>query len=155
MAWQPLNFGDTFEALDINFDGYLDFSILTDYAAKFESRSYWMYDENSGLFVQNELTRVLGENCLGTAWHGGCWKAQAIEFHPEQREISTSYLVGVGQCGLGGDRYRIEGEHLIAVHTEVLDMKPDSCTLTISDLVDGTMRVTEIRRFDAQGRRLQ
>ena len=74
---------------------------------------------------------------------------------PEQREISTSYLVGVGQCGLGGDRYRIEGEHLIAVHTEVLDMKPDSCTLTISDLVVGTMRVTEIRRFDAQGRPLQ
>lgn len=155
MAWQPLNFGDTFEALDINFDGYLDFSVLTDYAAKFQSRSYWVYDATSGLFVQNELTRVLGENCLGTAWHGGCWKAHAIEFDPKQREISTSYLVGVGRCGLGGDRYRIEGEHLIAVHTEVLDMKPDSCTITISDLVDGTMRVTEIRRFDAQGQPLQ
>jgi hypothetical protein len=154
MAWQPLNFGGTFEVRDINFDGYLDFSILTDYAAKFQSRSYWVYHTKSGLFVPNELTRVLGENCLGAAWHGGCWKAHAIEFHPQQREISTSYVVGVGQCSLGGDRYRVEGERLIAVHTEVLDMKPDSCSLTVSDLVDGKMRVTGIRRFDAEGRPL-
>src|SRR5262249_12357531 len=115
MAWQPLDLGETFEALDINFDGYLDFSVLTDYAAKFHSRSYWVYDANSSLFVQNELTSALGENCLGAAWHGGCWKANDIHFDPEKREIRTSYLVGVGQCGLGGDRYRLEGEHLIAV----------------------------------------
>jgi hypothetical protein len=151
MAWQPLDFGETFDALDINFDGYLDFSVLTDYAGKFQSRSYWVYDASSGLFVQNELTRVLGENCLGAAWHGDCWKAADIHFDPERREIRTSYRIGVGQCGLGGDRYRVEGDHLIAVHTEVLDMKPDSCKLTISDLVDGAMRVTGIRRFDGEG----
>jgi len=29
------------------------------------------------------------------------------------------------------------------------------CAVTLSDLVDGTMRVTEVRRFDAQGRRVK
>src|SRR5262249_13822004 len=65
MAWQPLDFGESFEALDINFDGYLDVSVLTEHAGKFHSRSYWVYDANSGSFIENELTRALGENCLG------------------------------------------------------------------------------------------
>lgn len=33
MAWQPLDFAPTFHAEDINFDGYLDFFVLTEYAA--------------------------------------------------------------------------------------------------------------------------
>src|ERR1039457_4806415 len=43
MAWQPLNFGLTFHADDINFDGYLDFSVLTEYAGSYYGRSYWVY----------------------------------------------------------------------------------------------------------------
>jgi hypothetical protein len=50
-ADQPINFGATFHAEDINFDGYLDFSVLTEFAAKWGSRSYWVYDPASGLFV--------------------------------------------------------------------------------------------------------
>lgn len=128
--------------------------MLTDYAGKFHSSTDWVYDPSSGLFVQNELTRELSENCLGSAWHGGCWKSSSIDFHPETHEISTFYFIGVGQCGLGGDRYRVEDNHLIVVHTEVLNLKPDGCTLTISDLIDGNMRVTEVRRFDGQGQPL-
>jgi hypothetical protein len=155
MAWQPLNFGASFEANDINFDGFLDFSVVTEYASKWSSRSYWIYDPYSGRFVENELTRELAENCLGAAWHGGCWKSSSIEFHPVEREISTFYFMGVGQCGLGGDRYRMENNRLIVVHKEVVDMNPNGCTLTISDLDGGAMRVTEIRRFDAQGQPLK
>ena len=69
LADQPLNFGASFHAEDINFDGYLDFSVLTEFAARWGSRSYWVYDPASGLFVQNELTRELSENCLAAvAW---------------------------------------------------------------------------------------
>ena len=155
MAWQPLNFGASFEAKDINFDGFLDFSLLTDYAAKWSSRSYWVYDPVSERFVQNELTRELEENCLGAQWHGGCWKVSSIDFHPEKREISTSYLMGVGECGLGGDRYRVENDHLVVLHQEILDMRPNGCTLTISDLAGGKVRVTKVRRFNAQGQPLK
>ncbi len=73
-AEQAINFGATFHAEDINFDGYLDFSVLTEFAAKWGSRSYWVYDPASGLFAENELTRELSENCLGPGWHGGCLK---------------------------------------------------------------------------------
>src|SRR5580693_6180308 len=74
-ADQPISFGATFHAEDINFDGYLDFSVLTEFSAKSGSRSYWVYDPASGLFVENDLTRELSENCLGAAWHRGCWQA--------------------------------------------------------------------------------
>src|ERR1022692_872375 len=83
MAWQPLNFGLTFHADDINFDGYLDFSVLTEYAGSYYGRSYWVYDRGSGLFVQNELTQALGEN----------WSGSIINFDPKKHEIGTSLLM--------------------------------------------------------------
>ena len=83
-ADQPINFGATFHAEDINFDGYLDFSVLTEFSATSGSRSYWVYDPGSGLFVENELTRELSENCLGPEWHGDCMAASSIDFDQEQ-----------------------------------------------------------------------
>jgi hypothetical protein len=38
MAWQPIDFGASFHADDINFDGYLDFSVLTELPDKSGSR---------------------------------------------------------------------------------------------------------------------
>jgi hypothetical protein len=93
LAWQPIDFGASFHADDINFDGYLDFSVLTEIASKFGSRSYWVYDPSSRLFVENELTRKLGENCLGSEWHGGCWKAIQIAFDQNTREIRADYPI--------------------------------------------------------------
>jgi hypothetical protein len=150
-AWQPINFGSTFRTDDINFDGYLDFHVLTEFAGKYGSESYWVYDPANGRFAGNELTRELGENCLGTEWHGGCWKANSIEFDAKRHEISARYLVGVGQCGSPVDRYRLEANRLIVVHQEVLDMNLDGCTVTVSDRVAGSMRRTQVRRYDARG----
>ena len=152
MADQPINFGRTFHVEDLNFDGYLDFSVLTEFAAKFVSRSYWVYDPASGLFVENDLTRKLGENCLGSEWHGGCWKASEIDFDQNTREIRAHYLPGFAVCSLsstdyGGDRYRVNNNHLILIHKE--EVTSDNCKVTYSDLAGGTMRVTGIRRFTA------
>ena len=53
-------------------------------------------------------------------------------------------------------RYRVENNHLIKIHEEVgkqsSEGSPDllagvTCAVTVSDLVSGTMRVTEVRRF--------
>jgi len=153
MAWQPLDFGASFHTDDINFDGYLDFSVRTEYAASWESKSYWVYDAGSGLFVQNELTRELGENCFAAA-HAHCWTSNAIDFDPKKQEIRTHHF-GVGNtgCGAGADRYRVKNNRLILVHKEELTQSgpylPRDCVVTVSELVDGTMRVTGIRRGDA------
>jgi hypothetical protein len=168
MAVQPIDFAATFSAQDINFDGYLDFSVLTEFAAKFGSRSYWVYDSDSGLFVENDLTRELGENCLGAAWHGGCWKAESIEFDPTKHEISTHYFTAsplvweatggtsaVG-CPFKGDRYHVQHNRLILIHKEEItqgEVNGSSCTVTGSDLIAGTMRVTAVRRWRYDGRK--
>ncbi len=167
MAMQPIDFAATFGAQDINFDGYLDFSVLTEFAAKFGSSSYWVYDPDSGLFVQNELTHELGENCLGAAWHGGCWKAESIEFDPKKHEISTHYFTAsplvweatggasAAGCPLKGDRYRVKNDRLILIHKEEItqgEVNGSSCAVTVSDLIAGTMRVTAVRRWRSDAR---
>jgi hypothetical protein len=150
-AWQPINFGATFVAQDINFDGYNDFSVLSEYAAKYGSRSYWVYDPRSESFTESALTRELSENCLGREWHGGCWKADAINFDSSKREINVHYLIGVGECGSPVDRYRVQGDRLVVVHKEILEMNPEKCTITVSDLTRSRMRVTAVHRFDSMG----
>ena len=142
MAWQPLNFGLTFHADDINFDGYLDFSVLTEYAGSYYGRSSWVYDRGSGLFVQNELTQALGEN----------WRGSIINFDPKKHEIGTSLLMP-GCPVLEGDRYRVKKNRPILIHKEEITQQGGlprfNCTVTVSDLIGGTMRVTGARRFDA------
>jgi hypothetical protein len=150
-ATQPINFAATFVAQDINFDGYTDFSVLSEFAAKYGSRSYWIYDPRSESFVVNGFTRELSENCMGNEWHGGCWKANTIDFDPGRREVSLHYLIGVGQCGGPVDRYRIQDGQLIVVHKEVLERSPEKCTITVSDRTGSTMRVTAVHRFDGNG----
>jgi hypothetical protein len=148
-ADQPINFGATFHADDINFDGYLDFSVLTEFAAGWGSRSYWVYDPASGLFVENDLTRELSENCLGAEWHRGCWKASRIDFDQNKREVRTDYVLPFGPCpqrGFSGDRYRVENNRLIVIHKE--EITTDHCQVTYSDLIGGVMRVTQVLHFE-------
>jgi hypothetical protein len=154
-ASQSINFGATFVTEDINFDGYNDFSVLSEYAAKYRSRSYWVYDPRSKSFTENVLASELNENCLGREWHGGCWKANTIEFDSINREIKVHYLIGVGKCGSPVDRYRIRDGRLVVAHKEALDMNPNACTITISDLKDSRMRVTAVHRFDGKGQPLR
>jgi len=143
MAWQPLNFAPTFEAEDINFDGYADLSILTEYAGGWLGRSYWVYDPGSGTFVENELTRELGEK----------WRGSIIGFDAKKREISKCFLMP-GCPVMEPDRYRVENNRAIAIHKEEEVTQAGGsprfhCTVTVSDLVGGAMRVTKVRRFEA------
>jgi len=150
-ASQPISFGAGFHAEDINFDGYLDFSVPTEFAAGWGRGSYWVYDPASGLFVENELTRELSENCLGPDWHGGC-QAASIDFDPIKREVRAVYVLYLASAacspegGYRGDRYRVEDNRLILIHKE--ELASDRCGVTYSDLIGGTMRVTRVLRFD-------
>jgi hypothetical protein len=148
MAWQPLNFGGSFGVSDINFDGYLDFSVLGEFGATYGKESWWVYEPASGRFVQNELARELSQ--LG---HNGF----QIDSEKHTIELENPLLAGCPPLII---RYRVEDNHLIKVHeemgrqiTEAELLRGDlpaevSCIITVSDLVAGTMRVTQVRQSD-------
>ena len=146
MASQPINFAATFGASDINFDGYLDFSVLGEFGAKFGSQLWWIYEPATGSFVQNELTRELGE-----------LRTNGYQIDPKKHEITAESLMA--GCPSLVTRYRVVDNHLIKVHEEIgiqtIENGPLQrnlpagvpCTVTVSDLVGGTMRVIDVRRF--------
>jgi hypothetical protein len=184
-ADQPISFSYSFQAEDLNFDGYLDFSVETEFSGTGgEVRSYWVYDPRSGIFIQNEFTHELrcgsaavtstyGKDQPTTAPPSGirdtaseigetCWGAADIDFDAEKHEISRRYFGGAtGGCpntgeGQKGERYRVVNNRLILIHTKDLERIYQGgvfqfCAVTISDLLDGTMRVTEVRRYNFQG----
>jgi len=173
-ADQPLSFSYSFQAEDLNFDGYLDFSVETEFSGTGgEIRSYWVYDPRSGIFIQNEFTHELrcGKAAV-TSKYGDtaseigetCWGAADIDFDPEKHEIGRRYFGGaMGGCpntGEGkGERYRVVNNRLILIHEQDFEFEPKppsqlpprSCTVTEWDLIGGTMRITKVRRYDAQG----
>jgi hypothetical protein len=146
MSDAAINFGATFLAEDINFDGYLDFSIVTAFGSKFGRRTYWIYDPDSDRFIQNELTREFGE--LGTN-----------EYHLDSKNHELSVENIMAGCPRLISRFHIEDNHLVKVHEEagtqfikdgsVKSSLPPGvrCTVTYRDLVDGRMRITKVRHF--------
>jgi len=134
----------SFHADDINFDGYLDFSVVREFAASSgDRRSYWTYDPGSQLFVENEVTRELGE------WWG------FTDFDPAKHEITRRYfgfMRGCAGTSVGEEeRYLVEDQRLRLIHKQEIRREAQSCTVTDSDLVGGVMQVTEVRRFDLEG----
>jgi hypothetical protein len=168
-ADQPMNFGSTFHADDINFDGYLDFSVVTEFTgSNGDIRSYWVYDPGTGIFIQNEFTHelrcgsvaVTSQNGVSDTTaeiaSGACLGAAFIDFDPEKREIGRRYFDGaMGGCpntSQGkGERYRVVNNRLILIHKQDFEREPEPCTVTEWDLIGGTMRVTKVRRYDAHG----
>jgi hypothetical protein len=145
-----INFGLSFHADDINFDGYLDFSVLTDIAGTSgRKRLYWVYDPSSGKFVQNDLTRELSRDFLGS-----------IDYDASKREITKVFFGAGNACPGTGDskkqRFRVENNRPILVQKQEIeihqvDLDHQFCTATVSEFVNGAMRVTRVHRFDGRG----
>ncbi len=135
-GWQPMNTGPTFHAQDINFDGYLDFAVVAEFGAKWASESWWIFNPATGQFVQNELTKDLRK-----------LKAAGYQVDSTEHSIGTRYLTEPWGCGSTGDRYRVEASRLVLIHHEVPEPSSYQCSVTISDRVDGAMRVTKVKRF--------
>jgi hypothetical protein len=142
MNADPYNFAETFQANDIDFDGYLDFSVLQSFGQRCSISSFWVYDPGSGLFVQNELAQKLGESC------------NDIQFDPKKHEIGTpDYGPGAWPWCRGTDLYRVENKRLILIHETAVEFAaqgPHFCLMTNSELIGGTMRVTDAQWYDAQ-----
>jgi hypothetical protein len=144
MAYQPIDFGATFDAADVNFDGYLDISVLAEYGGTFGRQVWWLYDPASRKFVKTELTRELD-------------RLRTNGYHLDRKKhefVAEGLLAG---CPSLVTRYGVEGNHLIVVHKETgLQIIENSrrdlpagvpCTVTVSEMIDGKMRVTAVRRF--------
>jgi hypothetical protein len=143
MSDQPINFGLSFDTTDINFDGYLDFSVLTEFAAGWKGRAYWVYDPSSQRFVKNELTHRLEND----------WKGHLVDFDSKRHEISLGLLMGYAPCkGAEPDVYRVVNNRPILAHkVEINGYAPERCTVKVWDMVGGVLRVTSERRVDTEG----
>ena len=74
--------------------------------------------------------------------------------HAHHLSMTESLMAG---CPSLVTRYRVEGNHLVAVHKETgiqiiensqTDLRAGvPCTVTVSEMIDGGMRVTAVRRF--------
>lgn len=134
----------SFHADDINFDGYLDFSVVREFAASSgDRRSYWIYDPGSQLFVENEVTRELAE------WWG------FTDFDAAKHEVVRRYsgfMRGCPGTTVGDEeRYLVDNNRLRLRHKQETRREAEWCTVTDSEMTGGVMRVTGVRRFDLQG----
>jgi hypothetical protein len=133
LARSSFAFGDNFRTFDINFDGYLDFSVIVEVGSKYASQSWWIYDPASGKFVQNRLTRGLREVT-----------SNGYRIDERKHELLANHLMF--GCPELVYRYHIEADRLLMTHWEE-PFQGDVCVITYHDLVDGRMKVTGKRRF--------
>jgi hypothetical protein len=133
LAGRSFGFGNNFRTFDINFDGYLDLSVIVEVAATYSSQSWWIYDPASGKFVQNGLTRGLREVT-----------SNGYRVDEKERELIANHLMY--GCPALVTRYRLEAHRLVMIHWEE-PFQGDECVITYHDLVDGRMKVTGKGRF--------
>jgi hypothetical protein len=87
------------------------------------------------------------------------------EVNPAKHEITRHFpvtaMAGCPNTREGReDRYRVNNNRLILIHKQDFEKiyQGESfrfCTVTESDLIGGTMRVTKVRRFDFQGQQVK
>ena len=53
------SFTKSFQAEDVNFDGFLDIAVLYDFGAKWSILNYWLFDKRTGRFITSPLTQEL------------------------------------------------------------------------------------------------
>jgi hypothetical protein len=127
IGWQNLR------AFDINFDGYLDLSMLVEVGSTYGSQAWWLYDPVSRQFVQNHLTRQLA-----------ALRSNEYRVDRKKHEIAVSNIRA--SCPSLTTRYRVEANRLVMIHAETF-VQGTPCTVTFFDRVDGRMKVTAVRRY--------
>jgi hypothetical protein len=118
----------SFRAEDINFDGYLDISVLDDHGAKWGSFNYWLFDERTGHFIVNSLARELRR-----------LKFNEKRIDQEAKEIRISNLI----AGCADDKraYRVVRGHLILMRAEEHEAREGSCRETTKKRIKGKLKV--------------
>jgi len=135
----PTRFLESFEVKDVNFDGFLDMSVIQDGGAKWVRQTWWMFAPAPGKFVLNEFSKQLGE-----VSHNG------LDLDSAHQDITARHLTDLTGCGPTKDVYHVEQGRLVLIHKEAISFPTGGalgCTLTTSDRVNGRLRVRKVQRF--------
>jgi len=125
-----------FEVRDVNFDGYLDIATLREFGAKWGRQTWWVFSPPSETFISNDFTNALGQV-----------SANGLELDQSRHNIIAPHLTNLTGCGASQDVYHVDQGRLVLIHNEKISPRPDGCTLTTLDRVNGQMRVTKVQQF--------
>jgi hypothetical protein len=128
-----------FEVRDVNFDGFLDIAVLHEFGAQWGRQTWWVFSPLSGKFISDEFTKELGQ-----VSHNG------LILDAAQQNIVAKHLTDLTGCGPTQDVYHVTESRLALMHSEKISPPTDGtngCVLTISDRVNGEMRVTKVQQF--------
>jgi hypothetical protein len=132
----PEQFLRWFEARGVNFDGYLDIAVVREFGAKWGRQTWWVFSPALGKFVSDEFTKALGQV-----------SANGLVLDAARRDIIAGHLTSLTGCGATRDIYHVEQGRLVPIHKEDISLRPDGCTLTARDRVNGQMQVTKVQHF--------
>ena len=135
----PKRFLQSFEMKDVNFDGYLDISVIREGGAKWVRQTWWMFSPALGRFVSDAFSKELGE-----VSHNG------LELDSAHLDITARHLTDLTGCGPTKDIYHVEHGRLVLIHQEAISFPPGNapgCTLTTSDRMNGRLRVKKVQHF--------
>lgn len=104
----PAWLSHSFTALDVNFDGYLDLSVVYAHGSKWYQAVFWLFDPSSGRFVRNALARDLSRISYSR-----------LTVHPERREVHTTSFSG--HCYPSRYVYVVSEGRLVLSEAEELD----------------------------------
>ena len=116
---------------DINFDGFLDMSILYDTGASYEWVRYWVWDKDRGGFQLDEALEALhlGEIIVD---------ARAKTFTSYCPDSVSSYTERTFQY--------IDGAPVLIRQEEaVYNVERDKVVTTIQERIEGELKVVEVR----------
>jgi hypothetical protein len=132
MTYQEIGV-ENLRAFDINFDGYLDLSMLVEVGSTFGRQAWWIYDPAGGKFVKNRLAQQLADI-----------RSNGYSIDRKKHEIAVRNMRA--GCPDLTTRSRVGVNGLVVVHEERF-VQSVPCVVTFLDRVGGQMKVTAVRKF--------
>lgn len=121
---------------DVNFDGYLDIAVVTDFGAKWAGFKYWLYDPKTGRYVSNHLTRQLSK----------LWAGEILFDRPTRTVSVRNYVFD----GVVHEVFKVNHNHLILLQQERINANEDPAksTVTLLKRIHGKMQVVEVKPLE-------
>ena len=125
------SFTKSFQAEDVNFDGFLDIAALYDFGAKWSILNYWLFDKRTGRFITSPLTQELKRI-----------SHSQMELDNNTKEIRFTHYVGV--CPQN-ESYKILNGHLVLMEKEERICTMKGQKVFVKKRINGRMKLMKIR----------
>lgn len=128
----------TFTAHDINFDGYLDIGVVVDGGAKWASFQYWIFNPNTGKFVNSALAKDFRNINFNQ-----------IKFDPKNKQIQTNNMIGTLTAQktiyqFQNNRLRMKVQYLQdQQYNEDTNLPIEKCVITTKNYGGGRVKTSE------------